>query len=169
MLRIGVIGPESTGKSTLCRQLSEQYGYRWIKEYARAYVENLTSPYTYNDVLNIARRQIDELMADYNEAVVLYDTELIITKVWMQHAFGQVAPEVENAIQEMPMDAYLILTPDIAAEPDPVRENLDKREYFLEWYIREVNLTNRPYFLISGFGDRRTLAAYKAIQTITKQ
>ena len=163
MIRIGVIGPESTGKSTLCRQLAEQYGYRWVKEYAREYVEALSRPYTYDDVLCIARRQISELQAAYPEHVVLYDTELIITKVWMQHVFGKVAPEVERAIQEQPMDVYLILTPDIAPEPDPVRENLDKREYFLEWYIREVQLTKQPYYLISGQGAARLQAATEAI------
>ena len=168
MIRIGVIGPESVGKSTLCKQLAELYGFLWIKEYARTYVENLSRPYTYDDLLNIARQQIAELQQTGQEPVMLYDTELIITKVWMQHVFGKVAPEVEQAIQERPMDGYLILTPDIAAEPDPVRENLDKREYFLEWYIREVKQTKRPYFLISGYGDERTRAAYKAIQTIVK-
>ena len=163
MIRIGVIGPESTGKSTLCRQLAEQYGYRWVKEYAREYVEALSRPYTYDDVLCIARRQISELQAAYPEQVVLYDTELIITKVWMQHVFGKVAPEVEQAIREQPMDLYLILAPDIEAEPDPVRENLDKREFFHRWYIREVRLTKQPYCLISGQGDARLQAAIEAI------
>ena len=164
MMRVGVIGPESTGKSTLCRQLSERYGYRWIKEYAREYVEALHRPYTYDDVLCIAHRQIDELQAPYPEPIVLYDTELIITKVWMEHVFGQVAPEVEQAIRTQPMDLYLILTPDIAAEPDPVRENLDKREFFLDWYIREVQQTKQPYYLISGQGEARLQAAAEAIQ-----
>lgn len=168
MLSVGIIGPESVGKSTLCRQLSEQYGYRWIKEYARTYVENLNRDYTYNDVLQIARQQIAERAAEYPESVVLYDTELIITKVWMQHKYGKVAHEVEQAIREHPMDLYLILTPDIAGEPDPVRENLDKREYFFEWYIREVKLTKLPYYIICGSGDTRVTAAMKAIQTIQR-
>ena len=167
--RIGVIGAESTGKSTLCRLLSERYGYRWIKEYARTYVENLTRPYIWDDVLHIARQQISELHASYNEPVVLYDTDLIVTKVWMQHVYGRVAPEVQRAIQEQPMDLYLILTPDIAAQPDPVRENLDKREYFFDWYIREVQQTKRPYYLISGEGEARIQAAAEAITNYTEQ
>ncbi|MBQ7531845.1 MAG: ATP-binding protein [Paludibacteraceae bacterium] len=164
MIRVGVIGPESTGKSTLCQQLSERYGYRWVREYAREYVEALQRPYTYDDVLYIAYRQVDELQAAYPEPVVLFDTELIITKVWMLHVYGKVAPEVERTIREQPMDLYLILTPDIAAEPDPVRENLDKREFFLEWYIREVQQTKRPYYLISGQGEARLQTAAEAIQ-----
>lgn len=176
MFRIGVIGPESTGKSALCKQLSDRYGYCYIEEYARAYVEGLQRPYTYNDVLHIALRQLEELhtpqafAAGNGEAdIVLYDTELIITKVWMQYVYGNVAPEVERAIQEQPMDMYLILTPDLEAEPDPVRENLDKREFLLEWYINEVQLTKRPYYLISGQGEARILAAIHAIHNQTCQ
>lgn len=168
MIRVGVIGAESTGKSTLCKQLQEQYGYRWIKEYAREYVETLGRAYTYEDVCKIAQRQIGELRASHDELVVLYDTDLIITKVWMEYVYGKVAKEVSEAIQAQPMDLYLILAPDIAAEPDPVRENLDKREYFHEWYIREVKSTRRPYQIIHGTGDERTRAAYDAIQTVIK-
>ena len=163
MVRIGIIGPESVGKSSLCRTLSERYGYRWIKEYAREFVEQLHRMYTSEDVLHIARQQIAELHTNFPETVVLYDTELIITKVWMKHVFGKVAPEVEQAIQEQPMDMYILLTPDIPAEPDSVRENLDRREYFFEWYIREVKLTHRPYFIVSGEGEIRTYAANEAI------
>lgn len=165
MLKVGVIGAESTGKSTLCSRLSERYGYRWIKEYARTYVENLRRPYTYDDVLLIARQQIRELQAAYDEPVVLFDTELIITKVWMQHVYGKVAEEVERALREQPMDLYLILTPDISAEPDPVRENLDRREYFFQWYIHEVKQTGRPYWLVCGQGEARTATAADAIRS----
>ena len=171
MLRVGVIGPESTGKSTVCRELSERYGWCWVREYAREYVEALNRPYTYDDVLLIAHRQIDEVRNPFGTPspitdkssqsaspsdIVLYDTELIITKVWMEHVFGRVAPEVKQAIEQQPMDMYLILAPDIAAEPDPVRENLDKREYFFQWYIREVEQTGRPYAIIRGEGEIRT-------------
>ena len=168
MIKVGVIGPESVGKSTLCRELAERYGYRWIKEYAREYVENLGRPYTFDDVLHIAGQQIRELQATYDEPVVLYDTELIITKVWMQHVYGKVAPEVEQAIRKQPMDIYLILAPDIAAEPDPVRENLDKRDYFFNRYIQEVRQTGQPYFIINGEGETRTQTAYKAINNLTE-
>ena len=164
MIRIGVIGPESVGKSTLCRQLSERYGYRWIKEYARTYVEQLSRPYTFDDVQRIAQRQISEIKASYPEKVVLYDTELIITKVWMEHVYGKVAEEVIEALRAYPMDKYLLLAPDLPAEPDPVRENLDKRQYFFEWYEREIQATGVPYNVIRGEGETRIRNAYKAIQ-----
>ena len=164
MQRIGVIGPESVGKSTLCRILHERYGYRWIKEYAREYVERLDRAYTYDDVLHIALHQIGEIQAAYSEPVVLFDTELIITKIWMQHVYGRVTQEVTEALHAYPMDRYLLLAPDLPAETDPVRENLDKRDYFFAWYEREIQATGVPYTVIRGTGEQRIQNAYNAIR-----
>lgn len=63
MLKVGIIGPESTGKSTLAQQLSQRYHGIYVPEYAREYVEQLGHPYTYDDVCTIARHQIEQLQA----------------------------------------------------------------------------------------------------------
>lgn len=63
MLKVGIIGPESTGKSTLAQQLSQRYHGIYVPEYAREYVEQLRRPYTYDDVCAIARHQIEQLQA----------------------------------------------------------------------------------------------------------
>lgn len=63
MLKVGIIGPESTGKSTLAQQLSQRYHGIYVPEYAREYVEQLGHPYTYDDVCAIARHQIEQLQA----------------------------------------------------------------------------------------------------------
>ena len=64
MLRVAIIGPESTGKSTLAQQLAEKYHGIYVPEYAREYVEQLQGrPYTYDDVCAIARHQIEQLKA----------------------------------------------------------------------------------------------------------
>ena len=163
MIRVGVIGAESTGKSTLCKTLSKQYGYHYIEEYARTYVENLDRPYNLADLDTIAEHLIGQICADYNEQVVLFDTELIIMKVWYEHVYGSVPEAVVQALKDYPMNLYLLLAPDIAADPDPVRENLDKREYFHAWYEREIQQTGVPYSVIRGQGEERTQAAVQAI------
>jgi len=63
-IRIAVTGPESTGKTTLAKQLAEHYRGQYIPEYAREYIENLQNPYTFADIevlqiskLNNIRRQ----------------------------------------------------------------------------------------------------------------
>ena len=54
-----VIGPESTGKSTLCSQLAAYYKTNWVPEYAREYLEKNGTEYSYDDLLTIAKGQIN--------------------------------------------------------------------------------------------------------------
>lgn len=56
--KVVVIGPESTGKSTLCQLLAAHYGTIWCAEYAREYLLNNGTDYTYDDLLTIARGQL---------------------------------------------------------------------------------------------------------------
>jgi len=57
--KIVVIGPESTGKSTLCEKLAAHYNTLWVPEYARDYLEKHGTDYSYEDLLPIAKGQIE--------------------------------------------------------------------------------------------------------------
>ena len=100
-MRIAFIGPESCGKSTLSQLVAERLQMPYVAEYARTYVERLMRPYVYRDVVAIAHRQIEELRA-YPDAV--FDTELIITQVWMQRCYGRSPWWVERARRQYPID-----------------------------------------------------------------
>jgi len=56
--KIVVVGPESTGKSTLCQQLAEHFHTIWCPEYAREYLLKHGMDYSYDDLLTIAKGQI---------------------------------------------------------------------------------------------------------------
>ena len=56
--KIVVIGPESTGKSTLCKQLAAHYNTLWCREYAREYLIKNGTGYSYEDLLHIAKGQL---------------------------------------------------------------------------------------------------------------
>ena len=156
--KIGIIGPESTGKSTLASYLAHRYGGVLVPEYAREYMEKraCASAYTYEDVVNIAQHQVLQLQAGiyggikegYRSNVVFFDTELIITKVWFLHKYGTCPNFVEEALRAYPMDVYLLCYPDMEWEPDPVRENPDIREYLFDWYEREIQELGIPYYII---------------------
>ncbi len=155
MFKIGIIGPECSGKTTLSRYLAEQLDGVWVEEYARTYVEALGRAYTYSDVEAIARHQIEELHATYyrdgEEAkYVFFDTELIITKVWFEHKWGKCPDFLTEALTNNPIDFYLLCAPDLPFEPDPVRENPHLREYLFEWYKREVEAMGKPYKIVEG-------------------
>jgi len=166
MIRVGVIGAESSGKSTLCRELSELYGYLYIEEYARTYVEALNRPYTRDDLDAIAAHLSRQISTDYSDKLVLFDTEMIIMKVWYEQVYGSVPPIVTRTLHDYPMTHYLLLAPDLPAQLDPVRENLNRREYFFALYEQEIQATGVPYTIIRGTGAARTRAAKQAIDRL---
>ena len=161
IFKIGIIGPESTGKSTLANYLAHRYNGELVPEYAREYMEQLapTYEYTYQDVVHIARIQIEQLKElhssstegipkGYRSDIVVFDTELIITKVWFLHKFGHCPEFLEEALHAYPMDVYLLCYPDMEWEPDPVRENPNIREYLFDWYKKEIETLDIPYYII---------------------
>lgn len=155
MFKVGIIGPESTGKSTLSEYLANRYAGLLVPEYARVYLEERAREcggayaYTRDDVLNIAEQQVQQLsdLSDRN-GIAFFDTELIITKVWLLHKYGECPAFVEEALQKYPMDVYLLCYPDLEWEYDPVRENPTIREYLFDWYEREIQALNIPYYII---------------------
>ena len=161
MYKVGIIGPESTGKSTLAAFLANRYDGICVPEYAREYMESrvCACEYTYQDVENIARHQVQQLQnlsLSFAEGIpnpcrsdiIFFDTELIITKVWFLHKYGRCPEFLEQALRDYPMDVYLLCYPDMPWQPDPVRENPDIREYLFDWYEREIQALNIPYYII---------------------
>ena len=170
MKRIAILGPESTGKTALAQSLASYYNSPWIPEYARQYVEQLDRPYTYEDVENIARHQIAEVSeyeTKFREKKILFlDTELIITKIWFLHVYQKCPDFLLTALQESSVDLYLLCQPDIPWEYDPVRENGNLRDYFYEWYKKEIIALNKPFVEINGLGDVRLQNAIQSIDAL---
>lgn len=163
MIKIGIIGPESTGKSTLAKALAAHFGGTYVAEYARTYVEQLSHPYTFEDVEQIAREQILELQQTYDSEYVFFDTDLVITKVWFEYCYHRCPDFVTKAMREEKLDLYLVCLPDLPFEDDPVREHPHEREELLKCYLKEIEALHRPYALIGGRGEERTNAAVAAI------
>ncbi|MDQ3016868.1 MAG: ATP-binding protein [Bacteroidota bacterium] len=64
---ITIVGAESSGKTTLGKDLAQKLDGIFVPEYAREYLKNLNRPYTAEDLLTIARVQwerIKNIVAD---------------------------------------------------------------------------------------------------------
>lgn len=156
MFKVGIIGPESTGKSTLAQYLARRYDGIYVPEYARGYVERLGRAYEYEDVCAIARAQIAELQryasaeCEAEDRVVFFDTELIITRVWFDYCYGSTPDWVLEAMARYKMDVYLLVYPDLPWVDDPVRENGSDavRLELFRRYEQEIQALDVPYYII---------------------
>lgn len=159
MLKVAIVGPESTGKSELSVALANYFKGHYIPEYARTYVEGLNREYSYDDVCHIAIKQIEEqgvYKVQSDVTAVFFDTELIITKVWLEYCYKNVPEFVTENILSGFFDVYLLCYPDLPWVPDPVREHGgDERLYFFEWYQREIEKLNIPFHIVRGVGQSR--------------
>lgn len=153
MFKVAIIGPESSGKSTLARYLANRYQGILVPEYAREYVERKgTTDVTYDELCEIAKHQIEELelIANSQQPTAFFDTELIVTKVWFDYAFGRVPEWLNEAIRRFPMDVYLLTKPDLPWVPDPARSNGSDaiRHELFDRYEAEIQALNIPYYII---------------------
>ena len=151
---IGVIGPESTGKTTLAKALAQQFNGTYVPEYAREYIERKgTRDITFDELCEIAKHQIEQikLTANSQQPIAFFDTELIVTKIWFSYAFGIVPQWLNEAILRYPMDAYLLTAPDIPWQPDPARYNGSDaiRQELFDRYEAEIQALNIPYYIIN--------------------
>jgi nicotinamide riboside kinase len=167
LIRIILTGPECTAKTTLTIVLADKYGTIYISEYAREYIENLKRHYTYDDVVHIAKKQV-ELMEDFSNRaseLLFLDTYLIITKIWFKRVFETMPDWLDTEIQKTKNDLYLLCKPDIPWKPDSVRENGgEMRTILYEEYENELRLAGLHYAIVEGQGDERLNNAMKKIQ-----
>ncbi len=164
--RIAITGPESTGKSWLAKHLSAHFGEPWVPEFSRAYLNRLSHPYTFNDVLRIARGQYrnEERMAAKADIYLFCDTDFLVTHIWCMVKYGRSHPWIIHMLEKHRYHHYLLCNTDLPWEPDPLREHPEMRQELLGIYIQELQTRNLPYTLISGSGDQRLQAAVKAVR-----
>lgn len=168
--RIIPTGAESTGKSTLAKQLAKHYDTVYMPEYARTYIQNLNRNYNYEDVVHIAEMQIQFEKAFLLKAqnYLFIDTGLIITKIWFQEVFQKIPDWLDDAILKYMPDFYLICDVDLPWEKDTVRENgtLEKRKYLTRLYIEEIKKYPVKFGIVRGKGNKRLHNAIKIIEQI---
>ncbi|HEY8388848.1 MAG TPA: ATP-binding protein [Parasegetibacter sp.] len=168
--KIVVIGPESTGKSTLCQALASHFNTVWVEEYAREYLETNGIAYQYNDLSEIAAGQLNlenkyfaRLKNDQN--VIMIDTNLYVIKIWSEYVYGTCEPWILETIAQRTYDLYLLCKTDIPWEFDPLREYPDLAAREKLYHIYKDHMVNQhvPWVEIGGSYEERFERAKAAI------
>jgi NadR type nicotinamide-nucleotide adenylyltransferase len=166
LFRIAVVGPESTGKTTLAEELAEYYKTVSVPEYARGYLNTLKRPYKLQDIEIISKGQLEleDRIATKAKRLLICDTNLIVTKIWAEHAFKKCPDWIKESLKTRIYNLYLLTCPDIPWEPDPQREHPHLREELFSLYLKELSRLNVPYKEVSGLGTQRLKNAVSFIE-----
>ena len=180
--KVVIIGPESTGKSTLCEQLSQHYDTIWCPEFAREYLLTNGTKYTYEDLLNIAKGQIaleDEFSVMMNNShlppptphsPLFIDTGMYVMKVWCEFVFGNCHRFILDEIVSRQYDLYLLCNIDLPWVKDELREYPDLQIRKKLYNIYEDIMINQsvPWVTISGDYEERLQKAIAATDKLLK-
>lgn len=146
MIRITLVGPESTGKSTLSRDLAKHFHTLWVPEFSRIYAGNKNGPLTVEDVAPIAAGQIasEDALIPLATRVIFLDTDLVMTAMYAELYYGACPPAVREAARARLADLYLLLEPDVPWVADPARDMPHRRP----------EIRDRIAALLKGWGAR---------------
>lgn len=171
--KIVLLGPESTGKSSLAEALAKVYNTVWCPEYARSYLEKKGSSYSYEDLLLIAKGQqaledayVEKALKQNNPPQKLFiDTDMYVLKVWSEYVFNNCDPSILQAINERTYSLYLLCDIDLPWTADEMREYPEQAPRIELFTIYKELLINQkiPWGIVQGQGDNRVNNAIQII------
>jgi NadR type nicotinamide-nucleotide adenylyltransferase len=171
--KIVIIGPESTGKSTLCKQLAVHYNTNWVEEYAREYLLQHGMNYTYDDLLTIAKGQLAREDAGTNALApdsqfLFIDTDMYVMKVWCEFVFGKCHQWILDQAAERKYDLYLLCNTDLPWVKDELREypDLPTRDKLYHTYKDIMVNQTVPWADVSGTDEDRLNKAIAAVDRL---
>ena len=192
--KIVIIGPESTGKSTLCEQLAQHFHTRWCPEFAREYLLSNGTPYTFEQLLEIAKGQLameDEyaqqiedswswsekercwinassLITTLHPPLLFIDTDMYVMKVWCEYVFERCHPFILDEIAKRECQGYLLCSPDLPWVKDELREYPDDKNRVELFHIYKDLLVHQstPWHIISGSHEERLQQAIVSVKSI---
>jgi NadR type nicotinamide-nucleotide adenylyltransferase len=172
VLRVALVGAESTGKTTLARALAAHYGTVWVPEYGRLYWEGLlTLPSiasTTADFVHIAEAQqlMEDRLARHARRVLICDTDALATWLWHERYQGTDAPSVRRLADARHYALYLLAGDEIPWADDGIRDRADERSWFQNRFRQALQERPEPVVTVEGSPAARLARAIEAIDAL---
>lgn len=164
-MRIAFTGPESSGKTSLSKEVAHRLNAQWFPEYAREYLLERNGEYNFEDIEKIGIKQEQSRLKSAAEGIKIYDTEGIVLYIWSVFKYGKCAHSIEKAMKSQTYDHYFLCSPEgIPWEDDPLRESPHQRGELFELYLKQLNELNMTFTILTGSFEERVK---KALETLT--
>ena len=173
IIKIALFGPESTGKTTLAKQLAEYYKTEWVPEFARDYLQEKWDSNqqicTVEDMLPIAYGQtkLENERTLIANKYLFCDTNLMVTKVFSEVYYNYCDPLLNEAACEHDYDLFFLTDIDVPWERDDLRDKAEGRESIFAVFKQSLIDNNKPFITLSGDKDLRLKKAIAIVDNLT--
>jgi NadR type nicotinamide-nucleotide adenylyltransferase len=188
-LRVVAVGAESTGTTTLSRDLATALRGRggiwertgWVAEYGREFSANLLAlahasqpgaraediVWKSEDFTAIAAEQcrLEEQAARCGSPVLICDTDALATCLWHERYLGHPGDGVVEIASAMPPRALYLLTSDegVPFTDDGLRDGEHLRHWMTERFGQQLALREVPWLELRGSPENRCGLALNAV------
>lgn len=172
MKKIVLTGPESTGKSTLTKQLAAHFDIVFVEEYGRTYCEKWGNDCDALDLVHIAAGQLfleDEAAKTARHGLLFCDTDALVTQTYAELYLGTCPDFIVELAQSRRYDLTLLLDVDLPWVSDSIRLFADRRAWHFNRLQELLESQNRPYVVISGNFEERFERAVEAVNDVLQK
>jgi NadR type nicotinamide-nucleotide adenylyltransferase len=173
--RIAIVGAESTGTTTLARDLAQYYKTVWVPEYGRLFSEGkiyggVHSAWRADEFIQIARAQavLEDTLAEASNGLVIADTDAFATSIWHERYMGSRSPEVEAIAANRNYDLYIVTGDEIPFEQDGLRDGEHIRHSMHNRFVERLTEDKKNFIVIRGDREGRIRLAVAAIDTFMR-
>lgn len=165
IIKVTLFGPESTGKTTLAQQLAGYYQTVWVPEYARQYQHQHQRMLSLDDVLPIAKGQLELEKYYISKArnILICDTDILETKVYSEIYYGTCPEWVLQNLPSSYLGMYLLMNIDIPWVPDGIRDRPEDRVRRFQKFKDELVNRDMIFAEIAGLDQNRLKNAIHAV------
>ena len=173
IIKIALFGPESTGKTTLAKQLAEYYKTEWVPEFARDYLQEKWDASqqicSVDDMLPIAYGQakLENEQTLIANKYLFCDTNLMVTKVFSEVYYNYCDPLLNEAASQHQYDLFFLTNIDVPWEKDDLRDKAEGRESVFAVFKQSLIDHNKPFLTLSGDKNLRLKKAIAIIEDLT--